>query len=161
MSTPTLIRPVHPDSLPSKVFTIKQDKAYCGTRRYCRKGHGMTQSHVIVFQQRKDAKALQRLFMDHRTNMDDWAEVMDDNWQMQVKTCHTPYDGKLDVQQEDMCELMQLGLDNIVINVVYDMRVFGGVVEFNTRTVEPKFDIQNIRQHYTDMWDRLHFSDEM
>lgn len=154
MSPPTLIRPTYPASLPSRVFSLREGKAYFGARRPIRKGSGMTRSHVLVFEKHSDAKELQRLFMCHRSNMDNWPDSINDSWQMEVQMCHEPYDGKLSIKEEELCDLLQMGLDNICVNVVHGLRMYGGVVEFNTRTVETRFDIQNIRQHFTDVWDR-------
>ncbi len=153
MATPTLIRPINPDSLPLRVFSLKEDRAYFGTRRYLPRGAGTVRSHIVVFQKQQDARALQRLFMRHRSNLDDWHEIMNDSWQMHVRECHRPYDKQLTVQEEQLRDLIQLGVCNIVINVVYDMRLYGGVVQFNTRTVEPRFEMSTIRQHYDDLWE--------
>lgn len=166
MSTPTLVRPTHPDSLPNKVYSLKQGNNFFGTRRYVQRGGGVTKSHIVVFQKEKDARAMQKLFMEHSSNLENWPTEMDDSWQMQIQTCGCPAAVKLDVHQEELVDLMQLGLFDICINIVCDMRFRGnatpgtsketGYLEFLVRrTIHPEFDMHNIRQHYNDMWDRM------
>lgn len=150
----TLVRPAHPASLPAQVFTLKQKGAYLGTHRPVRRESSITRSHIIVFQKQQDARALHKLFMEHRSNLARMPDAINDSWQMTIQKCHEPYEGQLDIEKEELCDLIQMGLDNICINVVQGVRMYGGLLEFNVRAVDSHFELQQIRQHFTDVWDR-------
>lgn len=146
-----------PASLPHKVYSLRNGDTHLATRRPTVRG--LSRTHIVVFERRQDAKAIERLFTHNISNLDTFTRKMDDSWRMPIQTRSQASKMQLHIAEEDLSELMmQLGFQEIFINIVYSIRIHQSVIDFNVHPVPPDMTgvsrQQMLRQHYDDLWDR-------